>query len=198
MNKTDLEIWAREVFWSAYAGLTKTPAVTKFGPGGRGEAIKKILTMLPSKELRDRIIAAIAAQMSHRRMLFDKCGSMQAYLKKVEKSGNMKFYANRNGVTWLNQMGYEDEIPSIAEIKSRKEAQSNEPQCKTMGCKYPSHGQRLGLCCECITKQADPYREEKRNYLKKIGLVMGEGESLHDYAMRCKEHCFKIMPTLKF
>jgi hypothetical protein len=187
MNKSDLEKWVLETFWPAYCGLVKTPVVTSYGSGGRGEAIKKILTLKPSEELRRCIIDAISAQIRHRRTLFNKCGSMQKYVAETNK---IKFYCNRNGATWINQMGWKDEIPSLItdEVKYTESA-SHQP-CKTTGCSNNAIGGAIDVCQACECKTHDIYRDEKREYLLKIGLKMDLGETLHSYAMRCRKHTF--------
>jgi len=187
MNKADLTDWAVNVFWSAYKGLTKTPFPTQYGAGARGEAVKKIVTLNPSDELRKELIDAISAQMRHRRALFDKCGSKQKYDAETKK---IKFYCNRGGITWLNQNGWLDEIPSL--IDEKKIYEDATLKCKTQGCDNNAIGGAIMVCQACECKTHDVYRDKKRDYLKRVGLTMTKGETLHDYAMRCKEHTLGI------
>ena len=192
MNREDLVKWFDETFWPLYIVLVKTPFPTKYKQGTKGEALKRMLTLNPSADLRLRIYNAFGAQTKHRLKLYEKLGSASAYNKHTEYQ---KFYANRNGSTWIFNLGYEDEIPSI--IEERQVLELTE-LCVTENCKNPRHGSKLNLCQSCLCKQADVYREEKRDYLKSHDMTMNQGESLHDYAMRCKKLTFKIMPNIKF
>lgn len=192
MNKEDLTKWAIEVFWSAYSGLVKTPVPTKYGAGARGEAVKRVLTLNPSGDLRKRIIDAISAQMLHRRTLYNKCGSMQKYISETDK---VKFYCNRGGGTWLYQLGYEDEIPSL--INEQKIQTDSLNTCSSPDCNNKAIGGNISVCQSCECKVHDVYREHKREYLRRIGLVRSKGETLHDYAMRCKDHTLGINLNLK-
>lgn len=192
MNKEDLTKWATDVFWSAYKGLVKTPFPTRYDGGARGEAIKKIITLNPSADLRGRIIDSIAAQMTHRRAFYNKCGSMQKYNSETNR---IKFYCNRVGSTWINNRGWDDEIPSL--IDEAKEQIACLDKCSNPDCNNNAIGGNISVCQSCECKTHDVYREPKREYLRRVGLVMEKGETLHDYAMRCKEHTIGIKLSLK-
>ncbi len=189
MKKDELQKWAIEIFWSAYTGLVKTPVPTKFTAGARGEAVKKVLTLNPPADLRKRIIDSISAQMKHRRDLFNKCGSMQKYISETDK---VKFYCNRNGATWLNQYGWEDEIPSM--IDEKKIYHDAVLRCSNKDCPNMAIGGNISICQSCEAKNHDIYREEKRDYLRRHKLTKDKNETLHDYAARCKEHAFALLP----
>ena len=182
MKKEELIEWFTNDFWPAYLGLMKVPQVTKWNAGNKGEALKKMLTINPTKELRIQIINGLAAQMSHRRTLFNKCGSMQAYIAKTDS--NRSFYANRQGKTWLFNLGWTDEIPSITETKSHTE-QFVENPCSTQGCNNPIHGPNFKVCGKCLHKNG-VYDEELRTYLRNNELTKAKGETAHEYAMKCK------------
>lgn len=125
MNTQDLTDWFNAVFWVRYCHMLKVPhEKTKWGPGGKGKALKRILTLKPSKELRDKIELELIEQTRHRRLLCDKLG-LTVYLKEtatLAKNGNGDIYKNRQAVTWVNQMGWEDEVPEIEkeEIRDKK------------------------------------------------------------------------------
>jgi len=193
MTKDELTIWFTEKFYEQYRDLTKTPFATKYGMGSKGEALKKLLQMKPSDELRQRILFAITEQKKHRKKLFDQCGSMQKYLEVTKFN---KFYSTRMCSTWINQMGWEDEIPEVHEVDER---QHNlfEGRCKNETCAKPIHGPDFEYCSECLSRE----NEDKgllRDHLRKMGLTLNEGESHHDYAMRCKAVALKTLKGFKY
>lgn len=147
MTTTELEKWALEVFWPAYKDLCKTPFATQWTGGQRGETIKKILELKPSEDLRNRMLYSIAAQKKHRRALYDVCGSMAAYEAKIKYN---KLYNNRDGRTWIFNKGWNDEIPSISEIK-----ETHAPGAKCIHCGEEVHGPRFNVCTEHVSITPD-------------------------------------------
>ncbi len=110
MDKSTLTDWFLTDFWPLYLELVKTPYKTQFKQGQRGEALKAIMKLKPSQNMRERMISHLAAQIAHRKELYNQCGSRSVYEKRTNR---VKFYCNRHGVTWINQMGWFDEIPEI-------------------------------------------------------------------------------------
>ncbi len=180
MTSEELTQWFSEVLWPAYRQLVKTPYVTKFGAGSKGESLKKILTMKPSEKLRERIVMAIAAQTRHRKKTFDACGSMQAYLVKTKFN---KFYANRMGSTYLNQMGWEDEIPD-AMVVAAEVVQTDVCTCARMDCTEPTHGPGFSVCCGHLGRTNDA---ALKTQLVKMNMRKLVSESVSEYAARCRE-----------
>jgi len=192
MSNSTITLWFNEVFWSSYGELVKCPYVTKWKTGARGEALKKILTMQPSMKLQDRIAAALVAQRRHRQALFDQCGSMQKYLVATHYN---KFYANRLCSTWINQMGWEDEIP-VLEIQSESTTiMFDGARCQYDGCVYPIHGPSYTYCSKHESRTTESDNELKAN-LRKMGLEKLKNETLHEYAMRCKKVSEKVLGRL--
>ncbi len=192
MTKDELTIWFTEQFYEQYRDLTKTPFATKYGMGSKGEALKKLLQMKPSDELRQRILFAIAEQKKHRKKLFDQCGSMQKYLEVTKFN---KFYSTRMCSTWINQMGWEDEIPPVEEVAEVTEGLFA-GRCKNANCVNPLHGVAFEYCSECLSRQNED-KNLLRDQLRKMGLTLNEGESHHDYAMRCKAVALRELKGLR-
>lgn len=161
MTKEELTDWAMNIFWPLYTDLCKTPFPTKWKGGPRGAAVKKIQVLNPSEELRARIILGIQAQILHRKKLYQKLGSMQAWNTHTEKN---KFYCNRNGETWINQIGWDDEIPQLEQDRE-----------VTVGskcfCGLPVHGPRFDKCTNHLSfkdgKLTGGLSEELRDYYRK-------------------------------
>ena len=193
MTNEELTIWFNDEFWPQYQELVKTPFPTKYKAGAKGEALKRIILIKPSSALRERITNAVVEQKRHRKKLYEQCGSMQKYL---ERTSFDKFYANRMGSTWLNQMGYEDEIPILDEIETKHNNLFGGDRCQTEGCMYPVHGPGYNLCAKHLTRTGE-HNEELKNKLREMDLGKSKDESLHDYAMRCKDKALKIMGGLK-
>lgn len=176
MTKQELTDFFMTEFWPRYRELVRTPFPTKWKGGARGDALKKWLSLKPSEELRGRIIAALDAQIAHRRKLFQKCGSMEAYLKVTE---GQKFYCNRMGSTWLNQMGWEDEIPSIGEDEQAQPG-------VTCSCGNPVMGPRFSHCERCYPETTG-MSEVMKQWMKDNGLWKRKDEDVHQWRMRCRE-----------
>ncbi len=190
MTNSELAEWFSESFWAPYKVLVKTPFVTKYKAGPKGEALKIILRLNPSEALRDRISMAIAAQIDHRKKLIQDCGSMQAYL---EATRYQKFYANRMGSTWLNQMGWEDEIPSLAETRIEGAAVES-AFCATPDCAFPTHGPAFKYCTQCVGRTND---DELKEGLRKMGMAPTTGESKVGYFARCREKSRAALRSMK-
>jgi hypothetical protein len=148
VNKEELAGWFDAHMWPLYKDLCATPFPTKWKQGPRGDALKKVLTLNPSEELRDRILDSISSQIIHRKELYEKAGSMQAY---IEITSAQKFYCNRQCVTWINQMGWEDEIPTLTEIRTDREQIEATGKCKHQGCNSPLHGPRFDVCTHHVS-----------------------------------------------
>lgn len=141
MTTEELTEWFYEIFWPKYKHFLKVPDKnTAYGPGSRGGALKKILTMKPSKKLREKIIFELDAQTRHRRLLCDKLG-LSEYKKQtapLAKNGNGEVYKNYQSTTWLNRMGWLNEIPTITEDNAR--------QGKKCWCGKETHGPNFDVC----------------------------------------------------
>lgn len=171
MTKTELTAWFDDIFWPLYKQFVVTPFVTKWKQGPAGDALKKILTLNPSSDLREQITTAIHAQMHHRRALYEKCGSMRAY---DEATKYNKLYSNRLCTTWLNQMGWRDEIPSISEVQT--EAPSTEEKCKHCG--SPCHGPAYDVCILHISMDENG-RLTKHRYYKELAEYYVKHPEIH-------------------
>lgn len=193
MTKDELTNWFTEKFYESYRELTKTPFATKYGMGSKGEALKKFLQMKPSDELRQRILFAIAEQKKHRKKLFNQCGSMQKY---IEVTKFNKFYSTRMCSTWINQMGWEDEIPELHEVDERQH-ELFQGRCKNSECAKPIHGPDFEYCTQCLTRKTED-KGLLKEQLRKMDLTLNEGESIHDYAMRCKAVALKTLKGFKY
>jgi hypothetical protein len=175
MNKTELEEWAIKEFWPAYKNLCKTPFVTKWTGGARGEAVSAIARLNPSEDLRQRILASIQAQTLHRKRLYEQMGSEQRYENEVKYN---KFYSNRDGKTWINNKGWTDEIPSLTErqVEAKKDS--------LCACGDPvKHG---NLCDQCFARKIDDqsgWTEKLRESYKRIP-PRKEGEDYRQWAKR--------------
>ena len=117
MTKSQLIDWFETDFWPLYLELVKQPRLkngkrfpTDFGAGDKGEAMKSMDRLNPSKDLRDRIMDHLAMQIEKRQELFERCGSKQVYEATVKYQ---KFYCNRHGKTWINNMGWFGEPPEL-------------------------------------------------------------------------------------
>lgn len=147
MNNTELEEWHDKVFWPKYCHLVVTPFKTDWGPGGKGESKKKIMQLKPSEDMRKRIELAIDAQTRHKRILYDKLGSRQAYNDYVAPlaKGGESIYKNRQAKTWIYNYGWDDEIP---EIQSERQQIMRSKTCKVKGCDRETHGPMFSVCSE--------------------------------------------------
>ena len=160
MTNSELESWFDDIFWPVYSALVKTPFVTKYGTGNKGAAKKECLRIDPSADLRQRILLSLEAQIRHRRALYDKIGSMDAYVKATDRN---IFYCNRHARTWLCQMGWDDEIPSIMEYSQELKVGA---QCKH--CESTVFGPKFDVCeyhldwanGKLSTRNADILRDE--------------------------------------
>jgi len=187
MTKTELEQWHDLEYWPIYLKFVKTPFATKWGAGGKGESQTKMLQINPSKELRDRIIMSLTAQMRHRRVLYDKLGSAKAYDDHTSElaKGGEAVYKNRQSRTYLHNKGWNDEIPPITE----EQKTSDTTYCQTCN-KREVHGPKFSECSECLTD--DKYLEDCRKYMRDNGLTKGKDEPVPDYYQRCREHALKL------
>jgi len=178
MTKTELEVWALEEFWPRYKTLCKTPFVTKWTGGQRGEAVAKVALLNPSTELREKILSAITAQTTHRKKLFELCGSNRQYEVKTKYN---KFYSNRDGKTWLHNKGWNDEIPSLSEDKNNIAKEGE--QCS---CGEPVTVRYLNVCDKCYSNNHTNAKEEILEGLVKAGMEKKQGESVEAYRERCR------------
>jgi len=179
MNKDELTDWFMNVFWPGYKDLCKTPFVTKWTGGARGEALTKILQIKPAHDLRERIMMAIREHKIHRQKVYQDCGTAQKYNEHVKYN---KFYCNRDARTWLHNSGFDDEIPDTVKEKE-EEATGGFEICKEPGCNRPLHGPRFDQCSECL--HTDPYQPE-RQAIGERNFPKIEGESNHDRRERIK------------
>lgn len=189
MTNEDLATWFMDEFWPLYLKLMKTPFATKFKQGTRGEALKKMLSLKPSQDLRERILLSLQAQIIHRQKLFDRCGSAQAYNEATEYN---KFYCNRMASSWIFQMGWDDEIPGLDQVQ--EELPQNNVICSEPGCKNNVHGPRFDHCINHLPTD-DPLVGKLRNYAKENGLTM-KGLSPQEYVEKCREHLKTISPEM--
>lgn len=192
MTKEELIQWFNDEFWEQYQEMVKAPFPTKYKAGAKGEALKRLITIDPSEKLRQRIASAVTEQRRHRKKLYDHCGSMQKYLERVSFD---KFYANRGGSAWLNQMGWEDEIPILDFAQIEHDQVFGGNRCKVENCVFPIHGPDYEYCAEHLTKTGE-HNETLRIKLREMDLGKSKDESVHDYAMRCKDKALKLMRGL--
>lgn len=143
MSKADLEQWAIEVFWPEYRRLVETPYKdSDHGPGVKGQCVSTILKLNPSKDLQAKMVKAIELQAKHRQELFERLNkNIPLYNDTTYKSRDRMFYANRHGRTWINAMGWVDDIP---EIVTEKEARKQGKRC--IVCGEPTYGVRFDHC----------------------------------------------------
>lgn len=193
MTTEELITWFHNEFWEQYRELIKTPFVTKHKIGSKGEALKKMLQMKPSEALRARILSAIIEQRKHRKLMFEQCGSMQKYLEITKFD---KFYCTRMCSTWINQMGWEDEIPQLDSVAISHDVLFGSDRCSNDDCVFPIHGPGYTLCSQCLSR-TNKHNEELKNKLREMGLGKSKDESVHDYAMRCKHVALKTLRGMK-
>lgn len=193
MSNEDLTLWFSEVLWPSYGELVKTPFVTKYKSGSKGEALKKILTLKPSADLQNRIMMAVVEQRKHRKKLFESVGSMQKYLEVTKFD---KFYSNRMCVTWINQMGWEDEIPAVEDVDDGKTTLFGNTVCRVVGCGNSIHGPSF-IHCFMHESRTEESNEALKIKLCEMELTKNKDESMHEYAMRCKEVALKILRGFK-
>jgi len=180
VNKEDLTTWFSDQFWPAYKEMVKTPVVTKWTGGARGECLKKIYTLNPTADLRERIMHSVLEHKIHRKKLYSLLGTAQAY---EEFTKYVKFYTNRDGKTWIFNLGWDDEIPELPEERAVKVASGGFEICREPGCNRPVHGPRFDQCSECL--HTDPYQPERQAIGEKM-YPKREGESNHDRRERIK------------
>jgi hypothetical protein len=144
MNKQELTDWHHNTFWPTYRQFLETPKKNQWGPGARGASLAKIIRLNPSEELRNTIMGSLIAQMRHRRVLADKLG-YEAYEKHAAKNakGGESVYKNRQATTWLQNMGWDDEIPSIMEVEQRA--------IRKCHCGEDTMGPKIPFCAEHYT-----------------------------------------------
>lgn len=141
MNKDDLTTWHHEEFWPRYRKFLETPYKNQWGPGGKGESLSKMLRINPSAALRDKMISSPDRFTEHRKILHINLGREQYDTYTKEKAqGGEKIYSNRQAKTWLNNYGWDDEIPDIESGKSQR-------LCK---CGNPVHGPMYDKCTDCL------------------------------------------------
>jgi len=187
MTKAELTEWFSDTFWQTYLLLVKTPFPTKFKQGNRGQALQKILSMNPSADLRERIQASLLAQIRNRKKLYSQCGSMQKYIERTEYQ---KLYANRHCSTWLNQMGYEDEIPTIEQVEL--ETPGVALTCQNKDCNEERMGPTVPWCQRCYPDTLC-WTPLLRKQFKKMGLVKNEGETTEQWNSRIKQEGIKAI-----
>lgn len=186
--------WFNDVFWEKYKQLVKTPFPTKYKQGSKGEALKKIITLKPNDDLKQRIELAIDAQIKHRKQVFDVCGSMGRY---IEKTKFDKFYANRMASTFINQLGWEDEFPdTMSDDVAIVDFDNVEPigkECAHDGCTDVVHGPRYYFCTEHLGRNNN---DELKQTLRDSGLAKQSDETVFDWQMRCKANFFEALGKL--
>ncbi len=192
MDNETLTHWFNDLLWPLYSDFVKTPFPTKYKQGSKGEALKKILTLKPSDALRMRISQAVIAQIRHRKELYRQSGSMHKYL---EVTAYDKFYSNRMCSTWLNQMGWEDEIPALVDVVESSGASYAGATCSEKGCNTPIHGPSY-VKCSMHEGRTEESNLSLRAKLVEMDLTMNEGESLGEYALRCKNRALNILKGL--
>ena len=152
MTKTDITNWHNDYWWPAYKLFINTPFKTVFdedpeyGPGGRGESLRKMLTLNPSEELRNKLLKKIKEQTNHRQTLGERLKSKQAYelyTAPLAKKVGLSIYKNRQSRTYIFNFGWEDEIPRIKTITAK-------PPGKKCECGNPVHGPRFDKCTTCL------------------------------------------------
>jgi hypothetical protein len=183
MKKEDLTTWFNDEFWPLYQSFVKTPFPTKYKAGTKGEALKKILRENPSSDLRDRMLSAVREQIKHRKTIYNKAGSAQRY---NEITAYQKFYSNRHAVTWLNQMGWEDEIPGTTEVEELESGNEIKAKiCCHKDCNEPTEGQGIDWCFEHYPDTLG-YTKMMKDWLKKHGLWKTKEETIEQWQARCK------------
>lgn len=144
MSKQDLIDWHNDVWWPRYRKFIETPYRTEWGPGGKGESLTKVLALKPSKELREDMIRSLIAQTDHRNKLYKKLGSMKAYENHTSKlaKGGESIYKNRHSRTYLHNMGWIDEIPTLMEAVKKTDDK------KRCYCGQEVHGPAFDYCTD--------------------------------------------------
>ena len=119
MTKSQLTDWFETEFWPLYLELVKTPFKTQFGAGVKGEALKSMTKLNPSESIRERMIKHLADQIVHRRAMFEVCRQDRCQYEQAVKYN--KFYCNRHGKTWINNMGWVDDFPELEKPKRERQ-----------------------------------------------------------------------------
>jgi len=183
MNEVDT--WFFDHFWPAYLDFVKTPfAVPKFGAGARGECLKKVQQAKPSKELQRDMLDGILAQTRHRKKLYEKTGSKAAYNAHTIPlaKGGESVYKNRNGKTWIFNLGWNDNIPSL----SVNDTGQNIGVAKCF-CGQPVYGSRFTECEYHLSfdkndRMTTPFTPELRAMHKKLKLDPKKGNEALEMA----------------
>lgn len=178
--------WFCNEFWPLYREFVKTPQPNQWGAGGRGAALKIAETKRYGAETRDRIMQALRAQISHRRKVYDVCGSMRAYDEYTAKNKSETVYHNRQGKQWLNQKGWEDEIPTLPERDPVVVEGSGElcHRCR----KKETMGPRFSLCDDCYGLDGEAM-ETLREYYRREGL---QGKTRQELMQLAKEFARRV------
>jgi len=191
MTKTELETWAREIFWPRYKGLMSVPFKTQWVGGDRGKATTAIIKLSPSEALRNEILAAVEAQGRHRVALYTRLKESRS---EYEKAKGL-IYCNREGSTWINNKGWLTEIPALSELVI-----TNSEGHTCIWCTNPVPHKGL-LCLACDKKYKARTRKEVADWLEANGLFK-YGDDLQTLNARCKEHLLnnqlfrKLFPSL--
>ena len=180
MNDKKYGDWFEDEFWPLYKELVKTPFVTRFGAGAKGEAKKRASMMKPSQDLKDRILQGVRAQIIHRKERYARCGSMAAYQADTKFN---KLYSNRHGSTFLFNNGWDDELPSLTEASV---SPSFEAVCATVDCNNPTHGRNFTECIDCLGEKGYTKFDVYEN-LKRMGLEKLKSETHGEWLERVKK-----------
>jgi len=165
-----LEISNFEKFWQTYPNRKGKKAAEKaFMKASKGEDEGAFTEM---------ICSAVDAQKRYRR--------------DAESSG--EFIPNwKMPATWINSGCWDDEIKSHSELKEKL----NLSVCTTEGCDKPVHGSKYTKCSNHTQDSRTDFNAEKREYLRSHGVTMKQGESMADYAKKCREHLKLTNPDLE-
>lgn len=145
MNTEELTIWHNTVWWPAYRRFLRTPYPNQWGPGDKGESLTKILTVKPSKELRNTMLTELEKQREHRQLLGDRLKSKQAYEAYTAPlaKGGEAIYKNRQSRTYIHNRGWVCDIPTLKTITAQ-------PRERLCNCGQPVHGPWTDKCIDCL------------------------------------------------
>ena len=157
-----LEEWHDTKFWPAYP-----TDLSHKKKGSKGESRDAMIKINPDEKERDRIMAAMSAQIRYYRKAMNN----------NEQEDRWK-----HACRYIKQQQWDDEIPSTYELQERQ----SKLKCSCgKPATHPSN-----RCCACyskISEKHDPLRDIKVETWNRLGLGKKTGETSDDYRVRMME-----------
>ncbi len=176
MTNETIKAWCYKVWVTHWRDLAPSS-------NSRSMFVKEVIKLKPDEEELDRIALAIVAQTKHWRMK-----------SKIEKVFGIPRLSQ-----WIKDCRFDDEFIDETAVSMKERLTLN--ICDYPHCQNEVVGEKFRKCRHHHGRKEDRYRAKKIEVMTKEGLMKLAGESVADYAQRCRQNLSKsgksgILPAM--